>query len=113
MMRSSTSILILASVLPFLGRTQSDSCTTESQPNPIAAQYPNKTTGTVNGTLAILPIPYAEARSVIPPQYGILNDTIKVVLGKDWPAHMFPVLLETRYDHGINVQGISIPDFSV
>ena len=112
-MRFSSSIFILTFIIPFLGCTQSDNCTTESQPNPIAALYPNNVTGTANGTLAILPIPYAEARSVIPSQYSILNDTIKAVLGKEWPSDMFPVLLVTKHDHQISFEGAFTPDFSV
>lgn len=44
-----------------------------SQPNPIASQYPNSATGTINGTVAIIPIPYAQARSIVPAQYPILT----------------------------------------
>jgi hypothetical protein len=45
----------------------------QSQPNPIASQYPNSATGTINGTVAIIPIPYAQARSIVPSQYPILK----------------------------------------
>ena len=47
-----------------------------SQPNPIGtlAKYKNfPTTGTVNGSVAMLPINYTLARSLIPSQYPILK----------------------------------------
>ena len=49
-------------------------CFTQSQPNPIAAQYPTVGTGTANGTIAIIPIPYSTARSIVPSQYPILTN---------------------------------------
>ena len=47
-------------------------CVTESLPNPIANES-HPITGTVNGTVAIVPISYDLARSIIPAQYPILK----------------------------------------
>ena len=58
-----------------------DGCTAkESQPNPIAAQYPNSATGTINGTVSIIPIPYAMARSIVPKQYPILTKAYEKIM---------------------------------
>jgi hypothetical protein len=62
----------------------------DSQPNPIASQYPNSATGTINGTVAIIPISYAQARSIVPSKYPILKKAYEQLmpgLGKG----MYPV----------------------
>ena len=61
-----------------------------SQPNPIASDYPGIGigTGTSNGTLAVIPIDYATARSIVPAQYPILNDTYH---------QLFPTLTPDMY----------------
>jgi hypothetical protein len=56
----------------------SRSCQTQSQPNPIVNEYPGQVTGTINGTTAIVPIPYDVARSMIPAEYGILRQAYEV-----------------------------------
>ena len=96
--------------IPGLGST----CQTESQPNPIAQQFPNQSTGTVNGTVIVLPIPYSIARAAVPAQYPILTKQFKgwlPGLGQD----IYPLMLNTLYDHDIQTPslGIKIPDFSV
>ena len=77
-------------ILAGITNVQSLECVTESQPNPITAQYPNKTTGALNGTIAILPIDYALARSIIPSHYSILENAYRQLL-PDFPAEMYPV----------------------
>jgi hypothetical protein len=64
-------------------------CKTQSQPNPIAhASHP--ITGTVNGTIAVLPISYDLARSIVPAEFAILKDQIKAWL--PWlPDDQYPV----------------------
>ena len=62
----------------------------ESSPNPIASQYPNSTTGTVNGTVAVVPIPYTQARSTIPAKYNILTNAYKRLL-PGFPEDSYPV----------------------
>lgn len=71
-------------------------CTSQSQPNPIAVEYPTLTTGTVNGTIAILPISYALARSIVPAQYGILVDGYQKWL-PHLPKDMYPVRYQLSF----------------
>lgn len=63
-----TSCLFLANINSVLGCTSK-----ESQPNPIAGQYGGSATGTINGTVSIIPIPYAQARAIVPARYPILT----------------------------------------
>jgi hypothetical protein len=72
---------------PSLGRLPGSS--TESSPNPIASQYPNDVTGTLNGTIAVVPIPYGIARQVIPSKYNILTAAYESLL-PGFPANSYP-----------------------
>src|SRR5262249_46529396 len=67
-------------------------CTTRDQPNPIASIYPGNATGTLNGTIAIIPISLKLARQLIPPQYGILEHAYRALL-PDFPRGMYPAML--------------------
>lgn len=87
-------------------------CQTLDQPNPIAAQYPNNATGVLNGTIAVLPIPLDLARSLIPSQYRILEHAYRALL-PDFPADMYPALVQAVHDHDVQAMGFKIPDFSV
>jgi len=87
-----------------------DTCV--DQPNPIAAQYPNNATGVLNGTIAVLPISLDLARSLIPSQYRILEHAYRALL-PDFPAAMYPALVQAVHDHDVQAMGFSIPDFSV
>lgn len=91
-----------------------DACTTSSQPNPIAQQYPNTPSGTFNATLAILPIPIDTARKLIPAQYAILEGAYRELL-PSFPEGMYPVLMQAGLDHDIQlpVANFSLPDFQV
>ena len=108
-------VLYLATLVQALsGPSLGSTCVTESQPNPIAQQYPNNVTGTVNGTVIVLPIPYSIARSAVPAQYPILTKQYQKWLpwlGQD----MYPVVLNTIYDHDIQMltSNITVADFSV
>ena len=89
------------------------SCQTRSQPNPIAQTYPDQTTGTVNGSVIVLPIPLSIARAAIPSQYPILTKQYQQWLpglGED----MYPAMLNTLFDHDIQMAslGVHVPDFS-
>lgn len=95
----------LASGIPLL-------CTSQSQANPIVDQYPNEVTGTINGTTAVIPIPYDVARSIIPAQYGILTKAYKEVF-PSIPDGMYPASLEALQDHDVRNGAVGIPDFSV
>lgn len=61
-----------------------------SQPNPLANAFPELATGTINATLAVLPIDYALARSIIPKKYAILKNSIRQAL-PCFPKHKYPV----------------------
>lgn len=91
-----------------------DACTTTSQANPIAQLYPNAPTGTFNATLAIIPIPLAQARQLIPSQYAILEGAYRALL-PSFPDGMYPVLMQAGLDHDIQVASINfkLPDFQV
>lgn len=62
----------------------------DSSPNPIGTLYPTSVTGTLNGTIAVVPIPYSLARELIPSQYGILKNAYKSAL-PGFPHDMYPV----------------------
>ena len=67
-----------------------------SEANPIADNYTGAAvgTGTANGTLAIIPIEYAIARSIIPAQYPILNHSYRELF-PNLPAGMYPVSMQS------------------
>ena len=87
-------------------------CISHSQPNPIWREYPTNITGTVNATMAILPIPLSLARSIIPKKYGILEDAYREFL-PNLPKDMYPALLQTIRDVDVRFGEYSMPDFSV
>lgn len=89
-----------------------EGCTSQSQPNPIASTYPDYVTGTINGTLAVLPIPLAQAQQIIGPEYRIMTTAYRSLL-PDFPADMYPALLEAEQEHDVQDLAIGIPDFSV
>lgn len=87
-------------------------CQTVDQPNPIASLYPNNATGTLNGTILVLPIPLDFARQLIPSQYKILEHAYRHLL--PWfPEGMYPAILQAVHDHGVQASGFQVPDFSV
>ncbi len=79
------SSLSIPNFIPDLIRARSD-----SSPNPIASLYPNNVTGTINGTIAVVPISYKLARSIIPAQYGILKEVYESQL-PGFPRDSYPV----------------------
>jgi hypothetical protein len=105
-----TSLLALISTA--LATEDAPSCRTSSLPNPIAAQYYGNITGTLNGTLAILPIPYSLARRIIPAKYEILTEQYRAFV-PELPSNMYPALLQAVFDHDIRYMEYSMPDFSV
>jgi len=76
----------LATAIP----TQVRDVGSESSPNPIAALYPNNVTGTINSTIAVVPIPYHLARSIIPAKYRILKTAYESLL-PGFPKDSYPV----------------------
>lgn len=87
-------------------------CTNVDQPNPIFSQYPNNATGLLNVTMVIIPIPMTTARQIIPQQYGILEGAYRALM-PNFPADMYPVVVQAGHDHDIRFQDFGIPDFSV
>jgi hypothetical protein len=85
-------------------------CETQSQPNPTVKEYPGDATGTINGTSAIVPIPYDVARSIIPSQYGILRDAYEKLI-PGFPCDMYPAHYVGVLDHDVQGSGFKIPDF--
>lgn len=88
-----------------------DLCQTHDLPNPIAHLYPSNATGTLNGTIAVLPIPLRLARSLIPAQYTILTRAYTHLL-PNFPADMYPAILQAVHDHEVQAFGYLIPDFT-
>ncbi|KAF2713887.1 hypothetical protein K504DRAFT_450523 [Pleomassaria siparia CBS 279.74] len=86
-------------------------CTTKDQPNPIAHIYPGNATGTLNGTISVIPITLELARQLIPPQYGILEHAYRALL-PDFPKGMYPAVVAALHDHEVQAFGYKIDDFS-
>jgi hypothetical protein len=105
---ASTSYYTYADEVP----VDADTCKTHDQPNPIASIYPNNATGTLNGTVALLPITLELARSIIPPQYRILEHAYRDLL-PSIPKGMYPAVVQAVHDHDVQAFGYIIPDFSV
>jgi hypothetical protein len=103
---------ILALISTALAIDDSQSCRTSSLPNPIASQYYANITGQINGTLALLPIPIALARRIIPAEYEILSEQYEAMM-PDLPKGMYPALLQAVFDHDIRYMDYQMPDFSV
>jgi hypothetical protein len=93
-------------------QTTMGACQTYDSPNPIAELYPNNATGTLNGTVAIIPISLDLARSIIPPQYRILEHAYRALL-PSFPKDMYPAVIQALHDHEVQAFGYLIPDFSV
>ncbi|KFY13814.1 hypothetical protein V491_06265 [Pseudogymnoascus sp. VKM F-3775] len=83
----------------------------DSSPNPIGTLYPTSVTGTINGTIAVVPIPYSLARELIPSQYGILKKAYQSEL-PGFPRDMYPLMVRSILDYDVGLNGIQlIPDF--
>lgn len=103
--------LVLSTVSPAFAQ---DTCVSLSQPNPIAQQYPDVPTGTLNATLAVLPISLKAARKIIPSKWKILTKPYRALL-PNFPHDKYPILLQFALDHDIQVAAFnfSFPDFNV
>lgn len=88
-----------------------DLCQTHDLPNPIANLYPGNATGTLNGTITVLPIPLELARQLIPPQYTILTTAYQHLL-PTFPTDKYPAILQAVHDHEVQAFGYKIPDFT-
>jgi len=94
--------------------TQPQPCIVESQPNPIAKQYPDLPTGTLNMTLLIIPIPLTTARKLVPAKWPILEHAYRALI-PSLARNSYPVLVQGGIDHDIGLEALDIhlPDFSV
>ncbi|KAK3297425.1 uncharacterized protein B0H64DRAFT_372793 [Chaetomium fimeti] len=112
---SAVALLVLFSLLLSHGESAATPCVcvTHDHDNPIAELFPNNATGVLNATLAIIPIPLETARSLIPPQYGILERAYRALL-PSFPEGMYPVMVQAAHDHDIQflAYGITLEDFS-
>lgn len=84
-------------------------CQTHDAPNPIAHLYPGNATGTLNGTITVLPIPLSLAQQLVP--YKILTSAYQHLL-PSFPADMYPAILQALHDHEVQAFGYKIPDFT-
>jgi hypothetical protein len=97
---------------PLLQESARAVCQSVDQPNPIASIYPMNATGTLNGTVSVLPISLELARQLIPSQYRILEHAYRHLL-PSFPEGMYPAILQAVHDHDVQAFGFQIPDFSV
>jgi hypothetical protein len=87
-------------------------CQSQTQPDPITQDFPNDVTGVINGTTAIVPIPYAVARSIVPSKFPILVAAYKQVF-PTLNDGLYPAVLEAVQDHDVGQPPLKIPDFTV
>ncbi|KAI0600365.1 hypothetical protein F4775DRAFT_582652 [Biscogniauxia sp. FL1348] len=88
-------------------------CISHDGPNPLAQQHPDLISGTLNGTVLIVPIPLSQARELIPSDYGIAEAAYRSLL-PSFPAGMYPMMAQIVHDHDIQfpAYNASLPDFS-
>ena len=101
-----------ANSLSIEGPVEALLCQSQSSPNPIASTYPTNATGTLNGTIAVIPIALDLARQMIPSQYRIMEHAYRALL-PFFPKNMYPAFLQAVHDHDVQASGLPIPDFSV
>ena len=77
----------------------------QSLPNPLTTRK-NFITGTINGSVIVLPIPYTTARSLVPAQYPILRKQIRAWL-PSLPANQYPLIMNIDLFHDIYNKGVS------
>ncbi|KAK3936337.1 hypothetical protein QBC46DRAFT_321657 [Diplogelasinospora grovesii] len=104
---------VLAICFVLFSPSAAQKCITHDQPNPIASQYPDLPTGTLNSTTAIIPIPLASALAIIPSKWRILEGAYRSLL-PNFPAGQYPVFLYAAHDHDIQIPAFNftLPDFS-
>ena len=85
---------------------------TSCAPNPIATTYPNNATGTINGTIGIVPVPIAYARSLLPSHLSSRILAHAYTRFSIPPTH-YPLIIAGVIDHDIRFQNINaVSDFS-
>ncbi|CAK7200975.1 hypothetical protein SEUCBS139899_003675 [Sporothrix eucalyptigena] len=108
-------IVVAASTLSSSSHS-SPTCIPQDQPNPIAQIYPFNATGLLNVTLAVVPIPLATARTLVPSKWPILVHVYEALfasLSINFPANHYPLLVQAGLDHDIQLAAynLSISDF--
>lgn len=104
--------LLIAYLVLLRASEGSSCCQTQDHPNILHEKFPNNATGNLNATVAIIPIALDQARQFIPSQYRILEHAYRSLL-PDFPAGMYPLVIQAGHDHDIRFMEFSIPDFSV
>ncbi|KAL8816029.1 MAG: hypothetical protein Q9191_008393 [Dirinaria sp. TL-2023a] len=106
-------VLLLPSFLLAAQPPQDCTSPSESLPNPLTGYPATVGTGTANGTIAILPIPYATARKIVPSEYPILKNAYKALFPGWVEKGIFPMYIAMIQDHDIKQGGKpAAPDFS-
>ncbi|KAK8066778.1 hypothetical protein PG997_013525 [Apiospora hydei] len=84
-----------------------------TSPNPIAQQYPNLVSGSLNGTTLIVPIPLEQARGMIPKEYVILEKAYRGLIPL-FPDGYYPLMVTTAFDHDLKLPAynFTVGDFS-
>ncbi|KAI0471549.1 hypothetical protein GGR56DRAFT_667513 [Xylariaceae sp. FL0804] len=98
------------------------SCISQDSANPVWATYPDAVTGTLNGTMLIIPIPLSLARALVPPRWGIAEAAYRALLPPSFPADAYPLLAQVVHDHDVRPPAawgwgdddgsVRMPDFS-
>ncbi|CAK7234721.1 hypothetical protein SCUCBS95973_009030 [Sporothrix curviconia] len=109
-------IVVAASTLSYASFRLTHECIPLDQSNPIAQVYPMNATGLLNATLAVLPIPLATARTIVPAKWPILvhvYEALFAALAVSFPAEHYPLFVQAGLDHDIQlaVYNMSIADF--
>jgi hypothetical protein len=84
------SALSIIKAAPLQERQFNTTIVSESAPNPIGRLYPTNITGTLNGTIIVVPIPFSLARSLIPEKFAILKQAYQSILPA-LPKDQYPV----------------------
>ncbi|KAK7966311.1 uncharacterized protein PG986_000588 [Apiospora aurea] len=84
-----------------------------TSPNPVAQQYPNLVSGSLNGTTLIVPIPLEQARGMIPKEYVILEKVYRGLIPL-FPDGYYPLMVTTAFDHDLKLPAynVTVGDFS-
>jgi len=103
--------LINATPISLEERQINSTVVSESAENPIGESFPGNITGTLNGTIIVVPIAYSLARTLIPEKFNILTKAYQEILS-DLPKDQYPLIIRSQLDHDVGLNGTQlIPDF--
>lgn len=103
------SLMLIAALAALVScQGQVNNCLTQTVENPIWQLFPGNVTGIINATMAIVPVPYSLARSIIPAKYDILRNAYMSLL-PTLPDGTYPALFRSEWDHDIRFGNITIP----